>query len=146
MQNVPVKIKLFDPSLPLPAYQTSGAAAFDLYSRETVTIAPSEAAQIPTNIAIELPPDFWLLVAARSSLYKRGLQLINGIGVIDADFCGNDDEIKVILRNFSDTSITITPGERIAQGVIIPRTQAQFTIVPELSRANRGGFGSTGIK
>lgn len=145
MQNVPVKIKLFDPSLPLPAYQTTGAAAFDLYSRLSVTIQPGTAEQVPTNIAIQLPSDFWLLVAARSSLYKRGLQLINGIGVIDADYCGNDDEIMIILRNFSDTPVTINPGERIAQGIIIPRTQAQFTVTAHLECANRGGFGSTGL-
>ena len=145
MQQVPVKIKLFDEHFPVPAYQTTGAAAFDLYTRLDATFRPGQALQVPTTIAIQLPPDFWLMVAARSSLYKRGLQLVNGVGVIDADFCGNDDEISIILRNFSDHDVTIQAGERLAQGIIIPRTQAQFTPVVQLECANRGGFGSTGL-
>ncbi|MBQ6436783.1 dUTP diphosphatase [bacterium] len=144
MQKVPVKLKLFDPTLPTPAYQTAGAAAFDLYSRLNVTIKPHQTLAVPTNIAVQLPPEYWLLVAARSSLHKKGLQVINGIGVIDTDYCGDDDEICVLLYNFSDQAVTINQGDRLAQGIIISRTQAEFTLVDHLGCTNRGGFGSTG--
>ena len=144
MQKVSVKIKLFDTNLPVPAYQTPGAAAFDLYSRVEATIAPGETKAVPTGVAVQLPADFWLLVSARSSLFKRGLQLINGVGVIDADYCGNDDEIMVLLHNFSQETAQIKSGERLAQAVVMPRIQAIFEPVETLECANRGGFGTTG--
>ena len=146
MQKVPVKIKLFDKNLPVPAYQTPGAAAFDLYSRVEIAIAPGETKAVPTGIAIQLPEDYWLLVSARSSLFKRGLQLINGVGVIDADYCGNDDEIMVLLYNFSAETAQIAPGERLAQGIVMPRLQAVFEPVEALECVNRGGFGTTGSR
>lgn len=144
MLKVPVKIKLFDPTLPSPQYHSPLAAGFDLYARQNTIIKPQEIVAVPTNIALEIPPNFWLLLAARSSLQKLGLQLINGIGVIDADYCGNDDEIKIILRNFSPQKITLKKGDRLAQAILIPRLQANFTQVEKLTSPNRGGIGSTG--
>jgi dUTP pyrophosphatase len=144
MQKIPVKIKLFDSTLPLPQYHSPLAAGFDLYTRKDTIIKPQEIALVPTNIALQPPPDFWFLLAARSSLQKLGLQLVNGIGVIDPDYCGNDDEIKIILRNFSPKKITLKNGERLAQAILIPRFQAQFIPTSKLTSSNRGGIGSTG--
>ncbi|MBQ6450255.1 dUTP diphosphatase [bacterium] len=145
MQQVPVKIKLFDHSFPMPAYQTAGAAAFDLYARIDATLAPDQILPMPTNIAVQIPEDYWLLVAARSSLYKRSLNLVNDIGIIDTDYCGDNDEITIILHNFGQQTVHIKAGERLAQGILVPRLQAQFTQVEHLESANRGGFGSTGL-
>ena len=144
MEKIDVKIKRFDESLPLPAYQTIGAAGFDLYSRLDITIDPGLTTAIPLNVALELPPNYWLLLSARSSLHKRGLQPINGVGIIDQDYCGDKDEIKVLLHNYTSQAVTLKRGERIAQGVILPRLQANFQAVTMLKNADRGGFGTTG--
>ena len=85
-----IKIKRFDKSLPLPEYKTNGAAAFDFYTREEAVIKPGELAMIPINLAIEIPRGYFLLLAARSSTYKLGLTMINGIGIIDPDFRGDE--------------------------------------------------------
>jgi dUTP pyrophosphatase len=144
LKTVPVKIKLFDSTLPLPTYHSKLAAGFDLYARLDMTIDPGEIKIVPGNIALEIPPDYWILLTARSSLQKRGLQLANGIGVFDADYCGDDDEVGLILRNFSAQTVTIKKGERLAQAILIPRLKAQFTLVAKLENQNRGGIGSTG--
>lgn len=139
-----VKVKRFDQSLPLPAYQTTGAAGFDVYAREEVTIEPNQVGRVPLNVAIELPVGYWAMIAARSSLHKRGLMLANGIGVADEDYCGDDDEYQAALLNFSNQPVTIDKGERICQIVIVPRPQVQLEAVDHLGNASRGGFGSTG--
>ena len=141
---IPVKIKLFDPTLPLPAYQTNQAAGFDLYSRLDMEIPAQQIAYVPLNLAFEFSAHYWLLLAARSSLHKKGLQLVNGIGVGDADFCGNTDEYQAILCNFTPQTVKISRGERLVQGILIPATQAKFTAVAQLKNPSRGGIGSTG--
>jgi dUTP pyrophosphatase len=139
-----LKIKRFDATLPLPAYQTAGAAGFDLYSREEVTIPPRQTALVPLNIALELPAGHWALLAARSSLPKRGLMLANGIGVGDEDYCGDQDEYRAFLLNFTDQPVTIPRGERIVQLLIMPSLRAEIEEVEHLTGPDRGGFGSTG--
>ncbi len=139
-----VKIKRFDQDLPLPEYKTEGAAAFDLYSRKTMTIKPQSVAYIPLNIALQLPEDYWALLAARSSLHKKGLMLANGIGVGDYDYRGDGDEYKAAVFNFKSESVTIERGQRIVQMIILSREQAEFEELAEFETENRGGFGSTG--
>jgi dUTP pyrophosphatase len=80
-----IKIKRFDKELPLPTRQTAGAAAFDLTAREAVTIQPGTVGYVPLNIAVETPPGYFMLLAARSSTQKKGLMKANGIGIIDPD-------------------------------------------------------------
>ncbi len=138
-------IKLIDKSLPLPSYQTEGSAAFDLYSRKSVKIKPRVVEKVPLNVVIQLSKDNWLLMAARSSLYKKGLMLINGIGVGDYDFRGPNDEYQAALYNFSDAEVEIEKGERLTQAIILPREKAQIEEIEEVEEdINRGGFGSTG--
>ena len=140
-----IKIKRFDKSLPLPSYQTAKAAAMDLASRQTVTIEPGSVAQLPLNIALQIPEDYFVLIAARSSLYKRGLSLANGIGIGDADYCGDGDEYRATVYNFTQQPVTINKGERVAQMIILKREVIDLTETEQLAQINRGGFGSTGV-
>ena len=104
-----------------------------------------ERVKVPTGFAIALPGPQWVaFIFARSGLgIKSGITLPNCVGVIDSDYRG---EIIVALTNLSDTDYTIQPGDRVAQLVIMPVTQADISVVDELDETERGagGFGSTG--
>ncbi len=139
-----IKMKRFDKSLPLPEYKSVGAAAFDVYARTSTTISPKKVSLVPLNIAIELPKNHFALLAARSSLFKKGLMMANSVGIGDEDFCGDNDEYHAPLLNFSDEDVTIEKGERIAQIIIMSREKIEFEEVERLVGKNRGGFGSTG--
>ncbi len=141
-----VRIKRFDKDLPLPEYKTAGAAAFDLSSRISVTILPKGVVRIPLNIALEPPEGFMLMMAARSSLHKKGLMLANGVAIGDRDFCGNNDEYHAALYNFSDFPVSIERGERLVQGILKKYDKAEWDEVDELKNKDRGGFGTTGQK
>lgn len=141
-----VKIKRFDTNLPLPAYQSEGAAAFDLYAREDAVIAPRSVALVPLNVAIKVPKDHWVLLAARSSLFKKGLMLANGIGVGDEDYSGDEDEYKAALFNFMDEAVKVVKGDRLVQAIILPRERIELVEVAKLRQKSRGGFGSTGSR
>ncbi len=143
---VTIKIKRFDPELPLPEYKSLGAAAMDLYARETTEILAHSVGYVPLNIAVQFPEQYWLLVTARSSLHKRGVLLVNGVGVGDSDYCGDDDEYRAALLNFTNKPIVIERGERIVQMQLLQKTSMQLTEVQKLSSQSRGGFGSTGRK
>ena len=112
---------------------------------DAVEIKPGSLVMIPTGIAIELPEkDLAAFLFARSGLgVKHGICLANGVGVIDSDYRG---EICVGLCNVSDKDYTVSPGERIAQMVIMPAVCAEFVQVQQLGETERGsgGFGSTG--
>ena len=139
-----VLCKLFDTTLPFPERKTAGAAGFDLCARLTVTIAPHSVGYVPLNIALQLPQGHWALLAARSSLHKKGLLLANGIGVGDGDFCGDADEYVAPLLNFTATEVRVEKGERIAQLLIMRDSQPVLERVTTLTSANRGAFGTTG--
>jgi len=141
-----IRIVRIEKDLPLPEYQTEGATAFDLYSREEANIAPRELRLLPANLIIEVPEGYVLVLAARSSLAKKkGLVLRNGIGVIDQDYHGPEDEIRIMVYNFTDEPVTVARGERIAQGLILPMARAEsFEEVESIKKQSRGGFGGTG--
>lgn len=140
-----IVIKRIDKELPLPKYHTLGAAAFDFYSRETITVSPKEIARIPSNFIIATPPGYFLMIAARSSLAsKKGLMLANGIGIIDSDYSGDNDEILISVYNFTEQPIIVERGERIAQGVFVKIEQGAWEEVEKMESRDRGGFGSTG--
>ena len=141
-----IKIKRFDKNLPLPERKTAGAAAFDLTAREAVEILPRTVGMVHLNIAVETPPGHFMLLAARSSIHKKGLIKPNGIGIIDPDFCGDDDEVRGTYYNFTDKPVMIEKGERIAQAVFIPTASFQWKEVDKMNNKNRGGFGTTGNK
>ncbi|MEI6477820.1 MAG: dUTP diphosphatase [bacterium] len=139
-----IKVLRLDPELPLPAYQSEGAAAFDLRSRESVEIAPRTHAKVPLGVAMRLPEGHFAVLAVRSSLHKRGLMAANGVGIVDQDYCGDEDEYTAILYNFTDEPARIDKGERIMQVVPLAFAQHSFEEVTSLSAASRGGFGTTG--
>ena len=141
-----VHIRRVDPSLPLPRYESVGAVGFDLASRVAADIAPGELARIPANVIVEVPPGHALLVASRSSTPARwGLLVPHGIGVIDQDYCGPDDEIHIQLLNFRSTPVHVPRGTRLAQGLIIGIARASWLEVDRTGRPSRGGYGSTGV-
>lgn len=141
-----VKIKRIDQSLPLPQYATSGSVCFDLLARENMTVGAKSLALIPTNIIIETPPGFMFVVVPRSSTpRKKNFLIPHGIGVIDQDYSGPEDEVLFQVYNFSDTDVTVEKGERLAQGCFIPVERVEFEEVTEnISDESRGGIGSTG--
>lgn len=140
-----VKIKRIDKKLPLPIYETSGSVGFDLVARETTLIDPKSIELIPGNVIIEVPNGYALILASRSSTPKRhGLTKPHGIGVIDQDYCGPEDEVKIQMMNFTNKSVTIERGTKIAQGLFVKVDQLEFEEVNEIKKESRGGFGSTG--
>lgn len=140
-----VKIKRIEASLPAPKYHTSGSAAFDFCSRETLTLAPHGLARVPTGLIIATPEGYVLVVSARSSLaIKKGLMLANGIGLVDSDYRGPKDEILISVYNLTNQEITIEKGDRLAQGMFLKVERAQWEEVAAMEAPNRGGFGSTG--
>ena len=141
-----IKIKRIEKDLPLPEYKTKGAVAFDFYARKTVTIAPQTVGYVPLNTIIEIPEGYGLIVAARSGTHKKGLILINGVGIIDPLFCGEDDEILAAYFNFSKEPVIVERGERIAQGFFLKREYAEWEETDVMQKESRGGFGSTGHK
>ena len=144
--DINIKIKLTRGAA-CPEYATDGSAAVDLRAMidEEYTLAPGERHSFPTGIAISPETSGVVaIIAARSGLgIKHGINLSNGIGVIDSDYRG---EISVGLRNTSDVPYTVSPGDRIAQLMFIPVMCAHFDVCDELDETVRGagGFGSTG--
>ena len=136
-----------DPALPLPSYETAGAAGADLRADlegAEITLAPMERRLIPTGLRMQIPPGFEVQVRARSGAALRdGLSLVNGVGTIDADYRG---PVGVIVINLSDVPLLIRHGDRIAQIVVAPVVQAIFTPAQSVNETARGsgGFGSTG--
>ena len=134
--------------LPLPAYETPGAAGMDLRAataeHDPVVIRPGARALVPTGLCIAVPPGYEAQVRPRSGLALRaGITCLNTPGTVDSDYRG---EVKVILINLGDENAVIRRGDRIAQLVICPVVQANWTEQASLEDTTRGkgGFGSTG--
>jgi len=132
--------------LPLPAYETAGAAGCDLRAAvvEPVVLNPGDRGLIPTGLSIALPMGFEAQIRPRSGLaVKHGISVLNSPGTIDSDYRG---EIRVPLINHSREPFVIARGERIAQMVIAPVVQVDWVLVDSLDETARGtqGFGSTG--
>ncbi len=133
--------------LPLPRYQTEGAAGLDLLAdiEGEWTLAPMERRAVPTGLAIAIPAGFEAQVRPRSGLALRhGVTCLNSPGTIDSDYRG---EVQVILANLSGTPFSLRRGERIAQLVVAPVVRAALVEVEVLPTTTRGsgGFGSTGV-
>lgn len=149
-----VKVKLlphFDRELKLPSYETVDAAGADVRASlgkgEEMRISPGQRVLVPTGLAMEIPRGFEIQVRPRSGLsLKTGLLVVNAPGTIDADYRG---EVKVILGNFGEREEIISHGDRVAQLVLAPVTQADYCVTDEeLEKTQRGegGFGSTGVQ
>ena len=140
-----LKIRRLDSTLPLPAYGTDESAGFDLAAAHDVTIAAGRIELVRTGLVIEVPSGHFLAIFARSSTpLKRGLMVANGVGVIDPDYSGPEDEVMVQLLNFSGADVRIRRGDRLAQGIILAAPRVSWHEVSEIKDVTRGGFGATG--
>ena len=149
MSNAQVQLKIINPQMAeqLPEYATAGSAGLDLRSAvdAPLIVAAGQTVLIPTGLAMYLQnPNLAAMILPRSGLgHKNGIVLGNLVGLIDSDYQG---ELKVSLWNRSQEDFVVEPLARIAQLIIVPVVQAQFTIVDEFVASDRGegGFGSTG--
>ena len=137
-----------DASLPLPTYQTPGSAGVDLRAAvaESVTLEPGQRMLVPTGLSFEIPEGWEGQVRPRSGIaFRHGVTVLNAPGTIDADYRG---EVQVLLIHHGDTPFVIDRGERIAQMVFAPCTQAALTLASDLTSTARGagGFGHTGTE
>ena len=140
-----VRIHRLSPSVSLPRYESAQAAAFDLAASDDVVIAPGSVALVPTGLVIEVPDGMFLGIFARSSTpLKRGLMVANGVGVVDPDYCGPGDEVKVAVLNFTADPVQVKAGDRIAQGMLLPANRVEWEETAVAKADSRGGFGSTG--
>jgi dUTP diphosphatase len=146
-----IRVAGSDPVIPLPVYETAGAAGMDLRANfkddlrtRGVTLQTGERALIPTGLAIALPLGYEAQIRPRSGLALRnGVSLVNSPGTIDSDYRG---EVGIIIINHGDQPFQIQHGDRIAQVLFAPVTRAEFRLVDDLDETTRGedGYGSTG--
>ena len=140
-----LKIKRLDPTIPLPAYGTDEAAGFDLAASSDITIGPGQIALVRTGLIIEVPTGHFLAIFARSSTpLKRGLVVPNGVGVVDPDYSGPNDEVMIQVLNFTKADVVVRRGDRLAQGIVLPAPRVMWNEVEEIRGVTRGGFGATG--
>ena len=144
---VPVQVKRLNNSagLPLPSYASEGAAGMDVCAAESLTLKVGKRHAVATGLAFAIPHGYEVQVRPRSGLaLKHGITCLNTPGTIDSDYRG---EVKVILANLGDDDFVIQRGDRIAQLVVAPVTQAAMVEVEALDDTARGagGFGSTGV-
>lgn len=131
--------------MPLPEYKTPGAVCFDLVAREATEIPAGKIVLIPLNIVVQVPEGYMFMLSSRSSTaMKKGLLCGNGIGIIDQDYAGPNDEVKYQAYNFTEKTVVVEKGERVVQGCFLPVAKVQFDEVEKISEKDRGGFGSTG--
>ncbi len=146
MERVEIKVKKLDPLAILPKRASERAAGADICALlpEKIVVEADETVFIHTGLAIEVPDGYAGFVFARSGLAaKNGLAPANKVGVIDSDYRG---ELIIALLNHGAEPVTIIPGQRVAQLVVMPVAQTVFAQAQELSVTERGegGFGSTG--
>jgi dUTP pyrophosphatase len=140
-----LKIKRLDAAVGLPEPASARAAGFDLASAVDIEIPPRSIRLVGTGLVIAVPDGHFLGIFARSSTpLKRGLMVANGVGVIDPDYCGPTDEIKIQVLNFTDAPVQVKRGDRLAQGIVLPAPQIEWQEVEDVAAPVRGGFGSTG--
>lgn len=139
-----IKIKLTSDEAEKPEYKTIGSVGADLSTIEKYTINPLEVLLLRTGLIVEIPENFFGMIAPRSSIVlKNHLDMPNSVGIIDSDYRG---ELLIPLRNLGTKPFTIEKGERIAQLIILPYVKGEFYQTTDLSKTARGvgGFGSTG--
>lgn len=142
-----------DRTLPLPSYETAGAAGADIRANlkpedraAGITLAPMQRAIVATGFRVEIPQGFEMQIRPRSGLaVKHGITLPNTPGTIDSDYRG---PLGVALVNLGAEPYTIQHGDRIAQMIVAPVVQVAFQVVDALGETARGegGFGSTGTR
>ena len=141
MEKLNIRVKKIDPRAEIPTYGTTGAAGFDFYAIDKTVIGPGETVRVSTGLAFEIPPGFYMQIVLRSSMGARGF--VSNPGIIDSDYRG---PVFVSLTNTGISWKQVEFGDRIAQGIVLPRPRVAFVCVDELTATARGsgGFGSTG--
>ena len=147
MTSLEVEVLPHGEGLPLPRYETDGAAGLDLRAAiaTPLVLAPMERRAIPTGLRVAIPRGFEGQVRARSGLaLKHGIALVNAPGTLDSDYRG---ELQVLLVNLGPEPFAIERGMRIAQLVVSPVERVEVVAVSALDATTRGagGFGSTGV-
>src|SRR3954465_13146116 len=131
-----LKIRRLDSTIPLPTYATEDAAGFDLAASQDVRLAPGQIALVRTGLVIEVPTGHFLAIFARSSTpLKRGLMVANGVGVLDPDYSGPEDEVMIQVLNISQAPVTVRRGDRLAQGIILPAPRVTWQEVETIREA-----------
>ena len=139
-----LSFKRIHPDAVLPSYAHEGDAGMDVRSVQALTIQPGRRALVKTGLVAEIPSGYEIQVRPRSGLaFKHGVTVLNSPGTVDSGYRG---EIGVILSNFGDEPFPVSVGDRIAQLVVSPVTQAEISQTSDVSSSERGegGFGSTG--
>ncbi|GAB4171684.1 MAG: dUTP diphosphatase [Calditrichia bacterium] len=143
-------------NVPLPTQKTSKSAGLDVYCPDEVELLPGKVTVVPTGLIIEAPENFYYQLFIRSGFAVRNnVSLVNDVGIIDGDYCGPEDEIKVaLIRHLSsdpeenEKKVIIKKGERFAQIIFAPlpfeSIQWDEQDDPGFAGKTRGGFGSTG--
>jgi dUTP pyrophosphatase len=139
-----VRITKIRPEAVIPEYKTPGSCCFDLVCVEDAVIQPKEIKLLPTGIVVCVPEGYMLMVASRSSTPKKGLQIIQGVGILDQDYCGPNDELKLQVYNHTDSPVEVKKGDRIYQAGFVRVDRAEWDEGPAVGVKDRGGFGSTG--
>jgi dUTP pyrophosphatase len=133
-----------DQELPPPRPAHHGDAGFDLTSTEDITLEPGDRAAVPTGLAVQIPPGYAGFVLPRSGhALRHGVGVVNAPGLIDSGYRG---EVKVILVNHGDATVSFQRGDRIAQLVVMALPDVELVEVDRLEDSGRGagGFGSSG--
>ncbi len=155
-----MKIRIFrkGKSIPLPERKTPHSVGLDVYVSETIKLYPGQVVLAPTGLIIESPPGYYFRIHIRSGFsVKHGISLANGVGIVDEDYCGPQDELKIALIKYynpkdpdKDKPFIIEKGIRIAQIIFeknsLPEIEWDEQEKPDFTTKTRGGFGSTGSK
>ncbi len=141
-----VKVWKKDPRAKLPEKSTEQSVGYDLFALEDVSLEPGEFALIRTGLVIQTEPPYALFIFPRSSLFKnKSLIMPNSAGIIDFDYCGEEDEIRIPVVNLGKKTVTIKANEKIAQAVFIKVGSPEVEEIDNPPKSSsRGGFGSTG--
>jgi dUTP pyrophosphatase len=139
-----IRISKTDPRAVVPKYETPGSAAFDVTVIEDAVVQAGSQALLRTGLVFCIPEDHAMLIFARSSTFRKfGVTMANGVGILDSDYCGADDELLISVLNPGKEDVEIKGGSRVAQAMVIHRPKLSFEEGTP-STENRGGFGSTG--
>lgn len=128
-------------------YTSPGACAFDFRAVEDVVFAPGEWKLVETGVVVAIPEGYCLMISPRSGTFKNyGLMQVNSVGIIDQDYCGDNDTIKFGYINMRKEETRIEKGDRIGQGMFVRIEKPEFEFVDKMGDQDRGGFGASGKK
>lgn len=140
-----IRIKRVDKNLPLPKFETAGSVGVDLIARRRVIVHHHRPSLIPANVIVRVPKGYMMMITLRSSSPRKyNIFMPHGVGIIDQDYHGNEDEIMIQVQRSFPGETTIERGDKIAQGIfVMTQNYFQWTEVSDMEKISRGGFGST---